>query len=162
MSDQSTSGDPIAAFGPNEWLVDELYQQFLTDKTSVDKAWWGFFEDYRPGEADTGAAPSRTATGDGDGPQTTSAPAGTASAERLDQRPAARHPRQHHRDGEGPRGQGRPRGEGRAAAAEGTAPSTRAEGRAQGRTRRASPRPRPRSRATSPPSRAPARSARTS
>ena len=52
MSDQSTSGDPIAAFGPNEWLVDELYQQFLTDKTSVDKAWWGFFEDYRPGEAD--------------------------------------------------------------------------------------------------------------
>ncbi|KJK13171.1 alpha-ketoglutarate decarboxylase [Terrabacter sp. 28] len=70
MSDQSTSGDPIAAFGPNEWLVDELYQQYLTDKSSVDKAWWGFFEDYRPGEADSGrpkgtatsAAPSRTAT----------------------------------------------------------------------------------------------------
>src|SRR6476620_8176891 len=60
VSDQATSGDPIAAFGPNEWLVDELYQQFLTDKTSVDKAWWGFFEDYRPGEADTNAAPSRT------------------------------------------------------------------------------------------------------
>ncbi|MGO4359579.1 multifunctional oxoglutarate decarboxylase/oxoglutarate dehydrogenase thiamine pyrophosphate-binding subunit/dihydrolipoyllysine-residue succinyltransferase subunit [Terrabacter sp. RAF57] len=62
MSDQSTSGDPIAAFGPNEWLVDELYQQFLTDKTSVDKAWWGFFEDYRPGEADASAAPGRTVT----------------------------------------------------------------------------------------------------
>ena len=62
MSDQSTSGDPIAAFGPNEWLVDELYQQFLTDKSSVDKAWWGFFEDYRPGEADGSASAGRAAT----------------------------------------------------------------------------------------------------
>lgn len=50
MSEQSTSGDPIAAFGPNEWLVDELYQQYLTDKQSVDKAWWEFFEDYKPQE----------------------------------------------------------------------------------------------------------------
>jgi 2-oxoglutarate dehydrogenase E1 component len=62
VSDQSTSGDPIADFGPNEWLVDELYQQFLTDKSSVDKAWWGFFEDYRPGEADTSGGASRAAT----------------------------------------------------------------------------------------------------
>jgi 2-oxoglutarate dehydrogenase E1 component len=38
----------MAAFGPNEWLVDELYQQYLTDKNSVDRAWWEFFEDYKP------------------------------------------------------------------------------------------------------------------
>ncbi|GAA5027630.1 multifunctional oxoglutarate decarboxylase/oxoglutarate dehydrogenase thiamine pyrophosphate-binding subunit/dihydrolipoyllysine-residue succinyltransferase subunit [Terrabacter aeriphilus] len=73
MSDQSTSGDPIAAFGPNEWLVDELYQQYLTDKSSVDKAWWGFFEDYRPGEADASATPRRTA------PAPTAAPAGSTA-----------------------------------------------------------------------------------
>ncbi|MEO6998344.1 MAG: 2-oxo acid dehydrogenase subunit E2, partial [Terracoccus sp.] len=48
MSDQSTTGDPMASFGPNEWLVDELYQRFLKDKSSVDKAWWTFFEDYQP------------------------------------------------------------------------------------------------------------------
>ena len=58
MSEQSTSGDPIAAFGPNEWLVDELYQRYLTDKHSVDQAWWEFFKDYgsdggRAGMADT-------------------------------------------------------------------------------------------------------------
>ncbi len=35
-------------FGTNEWLVDELYQQYLQDKSSVDKAWWDFFEDYKP------------------------------------------------------------------------------------------------------------------
>jgi 2-oxoglutarate dehydrogenase N-terminus len=37
-----------ADFGPNEWLVDELYQRYLTDPGSVDKAWWSFFADYRP------------------------------------------------------------------------------------------------------------------
>jgi hypothetical protein len=30
--------DKIAAtFGPNEWLVDELYEQFLADKNAVDQ-----------------------------------------------------------------------------------------------------------------------------
>ena len=36
------------AFGANQWLVDELYDQYLTDKDSVDPAWWDFFADYRP------------------------------------------------------------------------------------------------------------------
>ena len=42
MSTQSQSGP--AAFGPNEWLVDEIRQQFLADRNSVDPAWWEFFE----------------------------------------------------------------------------------------------------------------------
>src|SRR5271169_3155752 len=37
-----------ADFGPNEWLVDELYQRYLDDPGSVDRAWWSFFADYRP------------------------------------------------------------------------------------------------------------------
>ena len=49
MPDQAMSDNPIGAFGPNEWLVDELYEQWLADKDSVDRAWWEFFEDYRPG-----------------------------------------------------------------------------------------------------------------
>jgi 2-oxoglutarate dehydrogenase E1 component len=36
------------SFGPNEWLVDEIYEQFLQDKNSVDPAWWEFFADYSP------------------------------------------------------------------------------------------------------------------
>jgi 2-oxoglutarate decarboxylase len=41
---------PAAAadFGPNEALVDELYQRYLTDPASVDRSWWSFFADYRP------------------------------------------------------------------------------------------------------------------
>src|SRR3982750_307108 len=41
-------------FGPNEWLVDELHQQYLTDKNSVDPAWWGFFADYQPSDTPNG------------------------------------------------------------------------------------------------------------
>ncbi len=39
-----------AAFGANEWLVAELYEQYLQDKNAVDPAWWDFFTDYRPTE----------------------------------------------------------------------------------------------------------------
>jgi 2-oxoglutarate decarboxylase len=35
-------------FGPNEWLVDELYQRYQADPGSVDRAWWNFFADYHP------------------------------------------------------------------------------------------------------------------
>jgi len=39
---------PGADFGPNEWLVDELYQRYQADPGSVDRAWWNFFADYQP------------------------------------------------------------------------------------------------------------------
>ncbi|WP_245691703.1 multifunctional oxoglutarate decarboxylase/oxoglutarate dehydrogenase thiamine pyrophosphate-binding subunit/dihydrolipoyllysine-residue succinyltransferase subunit [Geodermatophilus telluris] len=39
----------MAGFGTNEWLVEEMYQQFLADPSSVDQAWHEFFADYRPG-----------------------------------------------------------------------------------------------------------------
>ncbi len=44
------SGPANSPFGANDWLVDELYQQFLEDKQSVDPAWWEFFADYSPSE----------------------------------------------------------------------------------------------------------------
>ena len=40
----------MSGFGPNEWLVDEIYQQVLADRSSVDPAWWEFFEGYAPPE----------------------------------------------------------------------------------------------------------------
>ena len=42
--------DAATGFGANEWLVDELYQAYLTDKSSVDEAWWDFFADYKPSD----------------------------------------------------------------------------------------------------------------
>lgn len=58
ISTDGAAGNPAAAFGPNEWLVDEIYQQYLQDPNSVDRAWWDFFADYKPGAA---AAPTATA-----------------------------------------------------------------------------------------------------
>ena len=52
-------GPASADFGPNEWLVDELYQRYLDDPGSVDMAWWSFFADYSP---PTDAAPAARAS----------------------------------------------------------------------------------------------------
>ncbi|HLI00467.1 MAG TPA: multifunctional oxoglutarate decarboxylase/oxoglutarate dehydrogenase thiamine pyrophosphate-binding subunit/dihydrolipoyllysine-residue succinyltransferase subunit [Acidimicrobiales bacterium] len=36
-------------FGPNAWLVDEMYEQYRKDPTLVNAEWRDFFEGYRPG-----------------------------------------------------------------------------------------------------------------
>ncbi|WP_245643569.1 multifunctional oxoglutarate decarboxylase/oxoglutarate dehydrogenase thiamine pyrophosphate-binding subunit/dihydrolipoyllysine-residue succinyltransferase subunit [Sanguibacter suarezii] len=62
-----------AIFGANEWLVDELYEQYLKDKNEVDPAWWDFFESYQPGGAST--TPESGAQAPAAAPTTASAPA---------------------------------------------------------------------------------------
>jgi 2-oxoglutarate dehydrogenase E1 component len=59
----SAQSDRLAEFGTNVWLVDEIYQQYLADPNSVDRAWWDFFADYQPGDAppDNGATASPAA-----------------------------------------------------------------------------------------------------
>ena len=55
------AGSRMVQFGTNEWLVDEIYQQYLKDPQSVDRAWWDFFADYRPGEPSTIPSPASSA-----------------------------------------------------------------------------------------------------
>ncbi|MFE7760156.1 multifunctional oxoglutarate decarboxylase/oxoglutarate dehydrogenase thiamine pyrophosphate-binding subunit/dihydrolipoyllysine-residue succinyltransferase subunit [Streptomyces sp. NPDC057438] len=71
--------NPAAAFGPNEWLVDEIYQQYLQDPNSVDRAWWDFFADYKPGAA-AASAPASTAAAGAAATTTPAAPAAPAQA----------------------------------------------------------------------------------
>jgi multifunctional 2-oxoglutarate metabolism enzyme len=50
-TDQSRedSATPAPAdFGTNEWLVEDMYERYLSDPGSVDEAWHDFFADYRP------------------------------------------------------------------------------------------------------------------
>ena len=35
------------SFGPNEWLVQEMYEKYQSDPSSVDKSWWDFFADFK-------------------------------------------------------------------------------------------------------------------
>src|SRR5689334_18311635 len=46
------------ALGPNEWLVDEMYEQFVADPSSVSQSWQEFFADYRPNAAASLAEPT--------------------------------------------------------------------------------------------------------
>ncbi|MDX6337165.1 MAG: multifunctional 2-oxoglutarate metabolism enzyme [Streptosporangiaceae bacterium] len=80
--------DGLAAeFGPNEWLVDELYQRYLADPGSVDMAWWSFFSDYQPpgggaprGDGQSGVlSPARPATPDAPPPAQADAPPADAA-----------------------------------------------------------------------------------
>uniref|UniRef100_UPI000592583E 2-oxoglutarate dehydrogenase E1 subunit family protein n=1 Tax=Nocardia niigatensis TaxID=209249 RepID=UPI000592583E len=35
-------------FGQNQWLVDEMYQKYKQDPSSVDESWHEFLADYTP------------------------------------------------------------------------------------------------------------------
>ena len=64
MSSQMTGvgASSEGEFGANEWLVDELYEQFKKDRNSVDKSWWPILEAYHPVDtaAGTPGAPATT------------------------------------------------------------------------------------------------------
>ncbi|WP_326759473.1 multifunctional oxoglutarate decarboxylase/oxoglutarate dehydrogenase thiamine pyrophosphate-binding subunit/dihydrolipoyllysine-residue succinyltransferase subunit [Streptomyces phaeochromogenes] len=86
--DQAGKKNPAAAFGPNEWLVDEIYQQYLQDPNSVDRAWWDFFADYKPGGV-AASAPSGTAAAGAAGTTTVAPAAPAAPAAQAAPAPAA-------------------------------------------------------------------------
>jgi 2-oxoglutarate decarboxylase len=58
----SVSGFDRSQFGPNVWLLDEMYRRYVDDPDSVSDEWREFFEDYRPRRRDergeAGAAPA--------------------------------------------------------------------------------------------------------
>jgi multifunctional 2-oxoglutarate metabolism enzyme len=48
--------NPGPGFGANSWLVDEMYERFCDDPTSVNETWREFFSDYRPAVSDASAS----------------------------------------------------------------------------------------------------------
>jgi 2-oxoglutarate decarboxylase len=73
------------AFGPNAWLVEDMYDRFRADPTSVSDSWREFFTDYKPvtgapaapapaATAPASRAATATAVGAGGGPAAPSAP----------------------------------------------------------------------------------------
>ncbi|MGP5597627.1 multifunctional oxoglutarate decarboxylase/oxoglutarate dehydrogenase thiamine pyrophosphate-binding subunit/dihydrolipoyllysine-residue succinyltransferase subunit [Glutamicibacter arilaitensis] len=82
-------------FGGNEWLVDELFEQYLVDKNSVDKKWWDIFESLaaektapaapaaQPAPAAAASAAAPAANGQG-------APRAAAQARATEPAPAAK------------------------------------------------------------------------
>src|SRR5436190_758262 len=81
---ESQAGAAGTDFGPNEWLVDELYQRYLADPSSVAMEWWNFFADYKP--PPSSPAQPVTAAGQAAGPAP--APAAPAQATPAQATPA--------------------------------------------------------------------------
>ncbi|WP_246013449.1 2-oxoglutarate dehydrogenase E1 subunit family protein, partial [Cellulomonas biazotea] len=61
MTQKAEPDSTRADFGANEWLVDELYEQYKQDRNAVDPAWWDFFDGYKPDEA-AATAPAAAGT----------------------------------------------------------------------------------------------------
>ncbi|MBS4752437.1 multifunctional oxoglutarate decarboxylase/oxoglutarate dehydrogenase thiamine pyrophosphate-binding subunit/dihydrolipoyllysine-residue succinyltransferase subunit [Nocardioides sp. zg-ZUI104] len=60
-SDQSNGSPAVPPdFGANEWLVEEMKEQFEADPGSVDPAWAAYFRSERGGTATKTAAPARS------------------------------------------------------------------------------------------------------
>jgi 2-oxoglutarate dehydrogenase E1 component len=79
-TDQSTGNLPAPStdFGANEWLVEDMYERYLADPSSVDEAWHDFFADYR-GSARTEEADESDAGEPNGAPSTTGAAAPAAT-----------------------------------------------------------------------------------
>jgi 2-oxoglutarate dehydrogenase E1 component len=74
----SQFGGAGGSFGPNAWLVDDMYDRFLADPESVSESWREFFADYRP--AAVPAPPAQVTPVGADGaPASPSAPVATAA-----------------------------------------------------------------------------------
>ncbi|TDD63886.1 hypothetical protein E1262_29745, partial [Jiangella aurantiaca] len=72
---------PESGFGPNEWLVEEFYESWLEDPSSVDPQWAEFFAERKA----AGTAPAAPPAGRGDcpsPPRNTSHGSATRSAAR--------------------------------------------------------------------------------
>ena len=76
----SASSAPSSDFGANEWLVEEMYEQFQRDPGSVDPSWAAYFKTNGTGTPANGTSPAAT-----------SAPAKAAPAKAApEQAPASR------------------------------------------------------------------------
>ena len=85
---------PSELYGPNAWLVEEMFEKYRSDPGAVSESWREFFADYRPAAPVSNAAPapapatSRPAAppapagppGDGQRPAATATPAAPAAA----------------------------------------------------------------------------------
>ncbi len=73
-------GGAGGSFGPNAWLVDDMYDRFLADPDSVSESWREFFADYRPAPVPAPQPTPTAAPVPAAAPSAATATTGTATA----------------------------------------------------------------------------------
>ena len=53
VPDESSTSAPEVDFGANDWLLEEMYEQYTADPSSVDETWADYFKSH--GAPSTGA-----------------------------------------------------------------------------------------------------------
>ncbi len=104
---ESSHDDPLAAFGTNQWLVDEMFERYQHDPGSVDEAWLRFFsrsprpdtangsDDDAPAVAKPASRPASeptASTQDPAAPRTSAKPSEKPQPERPEDRPVPKEP----------------------------------------------------------------------
>jgi len=62
VGDVPQATNSTTTLGPNAWLVDEMYEQYLDDPASVSESWRDFFADYKRDVDRQAAASNRAST----------------------------------------------------------------------------------------------------
>ncbi|GAA1398164.1 multifunctional oxoglutarate decarboxylase/oxoglutarate dehydrogenase thiamine pyrophosphate-binding subunit/dihydrolipoyllysine-residue succinyltransferase subunit [Luteococcus peritonei] len=88
--------DPSSDFGANDWLIEEMYEQYQKDPSSVDAAWADYFSKNAPGGAPAqttpAPAPQPTAAAPAASPQPTPAAQPAPAAKPAEPQAAAPRP----------------------------------------------------------------------
>ena len=90
QSGGTASGSISEDFGANAWLVDELYKQYIEDKSQVDQSWWPTLEAYGA-QLGTSAPATQATETPATPPPAPSAPPATGT---IEARTTARGPKQ--------------------------------------------------------------------
>lgn len=80
-------------FGANTWLVEELYKQYLEDKSAVDKAWWPTLEEFGAKQSAAASTVSPTASAPTASSPTAETPSGSAPTGSVEARTTAAAPK---------------------------------------------------------------------
>src|SRR5437016_3749742 len=86
----TTQEGATESFGANAWLVDEMYERYLDDPTSVAESWRDFFADYNRDGGDRSRVQTTAEPRPDAGPSQPSAPPAAAPAQ--EQVPASASP----------------------------------------------------------------------
>ena len=54
VPDESPTSAPEADFGANDWLLEEMYEQYTADPSSVDETWAEYFKSHGAPTTDAG------------------------------------------------------------------------------------------------------------
>ena len=90
---EPTEGSSVSKFGANEWLVEEMYEQYQKDPASVDPKWIDLFKDYDKASGSATSSPNGSPKVDAPAQAVKTSPAPTPAPQTKTEAPKAEPPK---------------------------------------------------------------------